>query len=213
MRLAVDNAAVMQIALRGLGLPGDNSHVSPAQPDYADVGMQKRDVAAAKKLLAEAGYPNGIEGELSVPADPPWNGAESLAAIEQWKEAGIRINMKVLPGQQYWDVWTKVPIGCTIWYHRPLGVMVLGLAYRSGVPWNESGYSNPEFDRILTEAEGTVDITKRKELMARLQKIMQEDGPIVQPLWRKNFTFYDKRVQGFKMHPTSYVFCNRLALQ
>jgi peptide/nickel transport system substrate-binding protein len=213
MRLAVDNAAVMQIALRGLGLPGDNTHVSPAQPDFMDVGMQKRDVAAAKKLLAEAGHPNGIDAELSVPADPPWNVSESLAAVEQWKEAGIRVRMKVLPGAQYWEVWTKVPMGCTIWYHRPLGVMVLGLAYRSGVPWNESGYSSPEFDRILTEAEGTLDIAKRRELIGRLQKMMQEDGPIVQPLWRKIFTFYDKRVQGFRMHPSNYVFCNQLALQ
>jgi peptide/nickel transport system substrate-binding protein len=213
MRLALDNAGIMQVALRGLGLPGDNSHVSPAQPDYADVGMMKRDVAAAKKLLADAGYPNGLDTEISVPADPPWNGAESQAAVEQWKEAGIRVNLKIMPGQEYWDVWTKVPLGCTIWYHRPLGVMVLGLAYRTGVPWNESGYANSEFDKILTEAEGTVDIAKRKELMGKLQKIMQEDGPIVQPLWRKNFTFYDEKVLGFKMHPTQYVFCNQLALQ
>jgi peptide/nickel transport system substrate-binding protein len=213
MRLALDNTGIMEVALRGLGLPGDNSHVSPAQPDYMDIGMMKRDVASAKKLLADAGYPNGIDAEISVPADPPWNGAESQAAVEQWKEAGIRVNLKILPGQEYWDVWTKVPLGCTIWYHRPLGVMVLGLAYRTGVPWNESGYANPEFDKILTEAEGTVDINKRKELMGKLQKIMQEDGPIVQPLWRKNFTFYDEKVLGFKMHPTNYVFANQLALQ
>jgi peptide/nickel transport system substrate-binding protein len=110
-------------------------------------------------------------------------------------------------------VWTKVPLGCTIWYHRPLGVMVLGLAYRTGVPWNESGYANAEFDRLLTEAEGVIELEKRKELMGQLQKIIQEDGPIVQPLWRKNFTFYDERVLGFKMHPTNYVFMHQLALQ
>jgi peptide/nickel transport system substrate-binding protein len=213
MRLAVDNTAIMQVALRGLGLPGDNSHVSPVQPDYMDVGMPTRDVEAAKKLLAEAGYPNGFDTEISVPADPPWNGAESQAAVEQWKEAGIRVALKIMPGQEYWDVWTKVPLGCTIWYHRPLGVMVLGLAYRSGVPWNESSYANPEFDRILTQAEGIIDVEKRKELMGQLQKIMQEDGPIVQPLWRKNFTFYDEHVLGFKVHPTNYVFLNQLALQ
>jgi peptide/nickel transport system substrate-binding protein len=212
LRLAVDNEKVMQVALRGLGVVGDNSHVSPAQPDYSDIGLMKRDVAAAKKILAEAGHPNGIDFELSLSAEPPWMGAEAQAAVEQWKEAGIRASIKVLPGAQYWDVWTKVPAGATIWYHRPLGVMVLGLAYRSGVPWNESSYSNPEFDRILTEAEGTTDIAKRKALIGQLQKIMQEDGPIVQPFWRKNFTFYDKRVQGFKVHPTNYVFCNQLAL-
>ena len=42
---------------------------------------------------------------------------------------------------------------------------------------------------------------------------MQEDGPIVQPLWRSLFTYYDKRVQGFQMHPTRYIFGEELAIQ
>jgi len=39
-----------------------------------------------------------------------------------------------------------VPFGFTTWAHRPLGIMSLALAYRSGGSWNESKYSNPEFD-------------------------------------------------------------------
>jgi peptide/nickel transport system substrate-binding protein len=213
MRLAADPAAIVKIALRGLGITGENFHVSPAQPDYAKLPPVKRDVAGAKKLLAEAGFPDGFDAELSCPKDPPWNGSESQAAIEQWKEAGIRVKLKIMPGAEYWDVWTKVPLGCTIWYHRPLGVMVLGLAYRTGVPWNESGWSNAEFDKLLDEAEGTVDLEKRKAVMAKLEHILQEDGPIVQPLWRTNFTFYDKKVKGFSMHPSNYIFGNKLSIE
>jgi peptide/nickel transport system substrate-binding protein len=135
------------------------------------------------------------------------------AAVEQWKAAGIRCKIDLMPAALYWDVWTKVPFGCTIWYHRPLGIMVLGLAYRAGVPWNESSYANAEFDRLLTEAEGIIDPDERRKLMERLEKIMQEDGPIAQPVWRNNFTFMNEKVQGFEMHPTSYVFGNRLAVQ
>ena len=80
-------------------------------------------------------------------------------------------------------------------------MMCLGLGYRTGVPWNESGYSNPKFDEILTQAEGTLDMEKRKALMGELEKIMQEDGPIVQPVFRNVFTFYDKAVQGFENAP------------
>ena len=40
--------------------------------------------------------------------------------------------------------------------------MVLGLAYRTGVPWNESIYSNPKFDELLSKAEATLDVEKRK---------------------------------------------------
>ena len=124
------------------------------------------------------------------------------AMVEQWKDAGIRVKISVMPSTQYWEVWTKVPFGFTTWAHRPLGVMSLALAYRTGVPWNESKYSNKDFDSLLTQAEGTLDVNQRREIMAKLETILQDDGPIVQPVWRALFTFIDKRVQGFKMHPT-----------
>ena len=111
------------------------------------------------------------------------------------------------------EVWNKAPVTYTTWGHRPLGVMVLGLAYRSGVPWNESEYSNSDFDRILTEAEGTFDLEERRALTAELEKIMQEDGPIAQPLWRNVFTFMDKRVQGFRMHPSTFMYGEELGLE
>ena len=48
--------------------------------------------------------------------------------------------------------------------------------------------------------------------MAQLERILQDDGPIVQPVWRAVFTFYDKRVQGFKAHPSGYLFGHQLAI-
>ena len=78
---------------------------------------------------------------------------------------------------------------------------------------NESSYDNPEFDRLLTKAEGILDVEERRKIMSELETIMQEDGPIVQPLWRSVFTAMDKRVHGFQMHPTSYMFANEWAIE
>jgi peptide/nickel transport system substrate-binding protein len=213
VRLALDSESIMQVSLRGLGTAGEHHHVSHVHPEYAKLPVMKRDVEGAKKLLAEAGHPNGIDIAISVPKDPPFKAVMVQAAVEQWKEAGIRTRIDLMPAALYWDVWTKVPFGATIWYHRPLGIMVLGLAYRTGVPWNESSYANAEFDKLLTEAEGIIDPDERRKLMEKLETIMQEDGPIAQPVWRNNFTFMNEKVQGFEMHPTSYVFGNRLAVQ
>ncbi len=212
MKLGLDSAAIVQIALRGLGVPGDHVHVSPAHPDYKPIKPLGRDVAAAKKLLAEAGYPNGIESTLYVPNDLPWIVAQAQAAVEQWKDIGANIKLNVMPGAEYWDVWTKVPFGATIWYHRPLGSMLIALGYRTGVPWNESSYSNKELDEVLAKVEGTLDISKRRDLMFRIEEIMHEDGPIAQPLWRNNFTFYDKKVTGVTIHPSNYFFGDKFAL-
>ena len=213
MRYAIDPTVVLQVAHRGLGQPGEHHHVSPVHPEYAKLPPPARDVARAKKLLAEAGFPNGIDVEIICRPQPAWELLAVQTMVEQWKEAGIRVKINVMPSTQYWEVWTKVPFGFTTWAHRPLGIMSLALAYRSGGPWNESKYSNPEFDRLLTQAEGTLDVTSRREIMSRLEAILQEDGPIVQPVWRAIFTFHDKRVQGFKPHPTLYIFGHQLAIQ
>ena len=213
MRYAIDSNAVLQIAHRGLGQPGEHHHVSSVHPEYAKLAPPQRDVARAKKLLAEAGYPNGIDVEIICRPQPAWELLAVQTMVEQWKEAGIRVKINVMPSTQYWEVWTKVPFGFTTWAHRPLGIMSLALAYRSGGPWNESKYSNPEFDRLLSQAEGTLDVAARREIMARLEAILQDDGPIVQPVWRSIFTFLDKRVQGFRLHPTLYIFGHQLAIQ
>src|SRR4051794_17410937 len=126
--------------------------------------------------------------------------------VQMWAKAGIRVKLALLPSTQYWDAWTKFPFGFTSWAHRPLGVMVLDLAYRTGVPWNESNYSNKKLDELLTKADGLVDVDKRREVIAEVEKLMQEEGPIVQPVWRALVMPFDKKVKGFKAHPTEYYF-------
>ena len=212
VQYATDVDAVLKLAHRGLGLPGEHHHVAPIHPEYAKLPPVTRDIAKAKALLAEAGYPNGIDVDFTVRTTPAWEPAAAQIMAEQWKEAGIRAKITVLPDTQYWEVWTKLPFGFTTWAHRPLGVLNYALAYRTGVPWNESKFSNAEFDRLLTQAEGTLDVDKRREIMAKLEQIMLDEAPVVLPLYRALFTFSQKRVTGFKMHPTAYINANEIAV-
>ena len=170
------------------------------------------DPAEAKRLLKEAGY-DGAPIPYQMLNNYYTNQlATGQIMAEQWKEAGIRAKITVLPDTQYWEVWTKLPFGFTTWAHRPLGVLNYALAYRTGVPWNESKFSNAEFDRLLTQAEGTLDVDKRREIMAKLEQIMLDEAPVVVPLYRALFTFSQKRVTGFKMHPTAYINANEIAV-
>jgi peptide/nickel transport system substrate-binding protein len=211
MRLAVDVDTVAQISLRQLGVPAEHHHVAPVHPEYTPMKMA-RDVEGAKKLLAEAGYPDGIDVELVAKKDPDWESVACQAMVEQWADAGIRVKLNIMPSAQYWDVWTKVPFGFTNWAHRPLGIMVLGLAYRTGVPWNESGYANPKFDELLGKAEGLIDLAARTAVVKEIETLMQEDGPIVQPTWRGSYHPMIKAIKGYTPHPTEYYFGERLWL-
>ncbi len=213
LKLAVDNAKVLQVTLGETGEVAEHHHVGPMHPEYAKLPPFKHDVAKAKALLAEAGFPNGIDLEIACRKDPSWESVIVQALVEQWKQADIRVRINIMPTAEYNKVWTDVPFGYIGWAHRPLGIMTLGLAYRTGVPWNESSYSNPEFDKFLAEAESTLDVERRRAIMAKLEAILQEDGPIVQPMWQKVHSAYDKKVLGASTHPSIYVFGNELALQ
>ena len=207
MRLAVDSHKILQISYLGLGAPGENHHVAPVHPDYYKLPFMKQNIAEAKKLLAEAGVPDGFECTIFCKKDPDWEAISVQAMVNMWKQIGVTVKMNVLPSAQYWDHWTVEAFAYTPWTHRPLGTMVLDLAYRTGVPWNESHYANPKLDDLLNKADATVDVGKRKLILKEIEELMQEEGPIVQPVWRAVFTGVNKKVKGFKMHPTLYFFC------
>ena len=211
MRYATDNDKVAEITFGDIGSRAEHHHVAPVHPEYAPMPAFKTDKAKAKQLLAEAGYPNGIElPPLTVSNN--WTKDVATVMIQQWAEVGIKTRLEVLPSPEWNKVWNTAPFACGDWSHRPLGVMCLALAYRTGVPWNESGFSNAEFDKILDLAEATADVEKRRVHVKRLQEILQNDGPLVQPLFRKVFTYCDKKMKGFKMHPTQYIECNEIWL-
>ena len=106
----------------------------------------------------------------------------------------------VLPGSTFWNDWAKYPYSSTNWSHRPLGVQVLALAYRSGEAWNETGFANAEFDRVLTEALAVADVAKRRSIIARAQKILQDEGVICQPYWRTLTNFTKSNLAGGAHH-------------
>lgn len=200
-----DNAKLLELSYRNLGAVGENHHVAKIHPEYAELPPLKVDYDRAKKLLAEAGYAEGLEITCNVGnTDGPWEQQIVQAMKEMLAPANITLNVNVMPAAQYWEVWTKAPFSITAWTHRPLGVMVLNLAYRTGVPWNESGYANPEFDAALDEAGAILDVNERRKAMVKVQTILQDDAIMVQPYFRSVFTASVDKVKGFEGHPTRY---------
>ncbi len=198
VQYAVDNSVVLQLGLNNAGKVAENHHVGPMHIEYADIGPAVRDVEKARSLLAEAGQ-SDFEFELiSVDDDSNRNTVDAVAA--QMRDAGLNVKRTVIPGATFWNDWNKYPHSATEWYGRPLGVQVLALAYKSGVPWNETGYANAEFDALLEQALGTPDVEARRALMARLQQNLRDAGVIIQPFWRALYRSAREGVHGFEMH-------------
>ena len=200
LAMAVDNNVVLELGYAGLGTVAENHHVCPIHPEYAQLPPLTVDPAGAKAMLAEAGMADH-EFEL-ISLDDGWQAATCDAVAAQIRDAGINIKRTILPGSTFWNDWTKYPFSATEWNMRPLGVQVLALAYRSGEAWNESAFSNAEFDAALAEALSIADADKRRVVMEKIEKIMQDEGVMVQPYWRSVFRHTSDKVKGADMHPT-----------
>lgn len=198
LQACVDNAVVLELGISGRGTVAENHHVSPIHPEYAELPKQVRDVEKARALLAEAGKTDTEFELISIDIDFQVDSCDSIAA--QIADAGFKIKRSIIPGATFWNDWTKYPFSMTDWNMRPLGVQVLALAYRSGQAWNESGFSNAEFDEKLTQALATPDVEARRALMKDLQTILQSEGVLIQPYWSTLYAHSSARVQGFRLH-------------
>jgi len=200
LQMAVDNSVVLELGYSGLGTVAENHHVCPIHPEYAELPPVVADPAGAKALLETAGHAD-TEFEL-ISIDDAWQAATCDAVAAQIRDAGINIKRTILPGATFWNDWTKYPFSATEWNMRPLGVQVLQSAYKSGVAWNEAAFSNAEFDAELDKAMAIADADARRESMAKLEKIMQDEGVLIQPYWRSLYRHMNERVKGADMHPT-----------
>lgn len=203
-QLAVDNTTVLQLGINGSGAPAENHHVGPMHVEYAELPAVTRDPEAAMALLREAGMEDHEFELISIDDDWRRNTTDVIAA--QMRDAGMKVKRTIIPGSTFWNDWTKYPFSTTNWNGRPLGVQVLALAYKGGVPWNESGYADPEFDALLDEALGVADVEARRAIMAKIEANLQSAGVMIQPYWQKIYRSARDGVMNYEMHQSKELF-------
>ncbi|PHQ68811.1 MAG: ABC transporter substrate-binding protein [Sneathiella sp.] len=203
--LCVDAEKYNELVFGGRGDVAEHHHVSPIHPEYYALNRREADITKAKLLLAEAGFADGLEITIGLGnTNGPWQQQVCEILKEQLKPAGVTLNLNLMPASKYWETWQTAPFGFTAWTHRPLGTMVLSLAYRSGVPWNETAYDNPEFEKALDAAEALVDAEERKLAMKKVEEILQEDAIMIQPVWQPKMFLANDKIIGLAAHPTQY---------
>ena len=144
---------------------GCDTPVSFSDPYRAKLDCPQ-DIEGAKALLAEAGYPDGIDIELFTSDVSP--GMIQFAEVYQAQvaPAGIRVSLNLAPSDGYWsDVWLKEAAVMTSWDSRPAD-QFLNEIFRTGVPNNETFYANADFDALLDKARSTIDVAAARALAA-----------------------------------------------
>ena len=202
-KLATDRQAVWERTQLGFGAVGKDSPIGPAFGQYflAEADAPPRDPQAAAALLAEAGYPDGLDMTLYGPNSGSYlDLAQTLAA--QWEEAGIRVEIQLEDENTYWsEAWMEVDLGITGWGPRATPQIYLDVAYRSDGTWNESRYSDPRVDELIDLARISINQEERIAAYKEIQRIMLDSGPIVVPYFFAQFMVLAGHVSGIELHP------------
>ena len=202
MKLATDREAILELVQQGYGAVGNDSPIGPLYENYYDPNVQAaaRDVEAARTLLAEAGYADGLDLTLHTPNT---GGRPDLAVVlkEQWAEAGINIEISVEPEEIYYgeNGWLEVDLGITGWGSRPYPQFYLDTMLVTGAIWNEAHFSDAEFDALAETAGTTLDEAERVAAYARIQALLAERGPVIIAYYFPQFGAISDLFTGFQL--------------
>ncbi len=209
LKMCQNREEILRLSYFGEGDLAIDAHVAPVHPAYAEKPIPAYDPEGALALMEEYAAEKGITLPLQVTLATKNDQAEpeiAQALKEQALPGGFDIALDITEPGGYWDRWTEVDLGLTSWTHRSLDTMVLPLAYtEEGIGnWNETRWVDEEFETLLREAERTLDVEARRELMSQIEDIMQERGPIGIANWRNVWSITRSNFQNVKAHPTSY---------
>jgi peptide/nickel transport system substrate-binding protein len=202
LKLATDREAIFELVQQGYGAVGNDSPIGPLYETYHDsnVSPPARDFEAAKNLLRDAGYEDGLELTLHVPDS---GGRPDLAAVlkQQWEEANIFVDISVEPESVYYgeDGWLEVDLGITGWGSRPYPQFYLDQMLVSDAEWNESHFSDEQFDALAQVAGTTLNEEERIAAYSQVQQLLAERGPVIIPYYFAQFGAISSEYEGFEL--------------
>jgi peptide/nickel transport system substrate-binding protein len=187
LKLAINREELVKKILLGQGEVGNDSPIGPANIYRAtpeEMPQRQYDPEMAKSYLKKAGMEN-LKVQLHI-ADTAFEGAVDAAQLyaESAKAAGIEIEVVREADDAYWDdVWLKKPWCGGYWGGRPTEDWIFSQIYSKGADWNETKWDNTRFNELLVQARGELDATKRREMYVEMQKLVNEDGGALIPMY------------------------------
>lgn len=199
----IDRELIVNTVFPGAATPSVQSPFSSATwvVDFDDP-VPQRDLDEARRLLAEAGDPDGFEFTLLVTPDEESIRVASMVA-SMCREVGIEINIQqqefgTILGQMGEGNYTAGQIELSPRNDPDLSSHPL---FHSTGGINLSHYSSAEMDAVLDEARGEVDLNKRRELYRQANEIFRRDVPYVFIYHLNEMKAYRNELKGFPHIP------------
>ncbi len=201
MQAATDRESILQAAQLGRGeiaydhpIPSDDPLFSPQH-----AASVVYDPELAKQLLAEAGYPDGIDVTLHTSDIGAGMVEMAVAFKEGAAPAGIRVDVQRVSSDLFWDsYWSVEPFTVTWWAGRPNPDLAMSIQYQGS--WNAPNFLNEEFDELLLRGRGET-LEERKVTYDRIQEILIDEVPRLVVAFKPMLYGARNNVRGVVPHP------------
>jgi len=188
------------------------------------VPQRHKDLARAKRLLAQAGYPKGFSIKLTTEKTGE---IPQLAQIFQSsvKPLGINMSLEILTSTAYFagtqtgpptgygnTPWLNAPVSITDWGHRAVPNVLLTAAVASGGVWNGAQYKNKALDAIIKKYLGAIALSDQRKYAGQIETIMLRDTPIIFPYFYNYIAAGSKSVKGYQADALGQVYLSHTSL-
>ncbi len=192
-------------------------HYTPPQPGYAPRANLPTDYPGARQLLAEAGFPDGLgfpRLELLFPTSK--GGQDIVEAVQAtWKkELNIEVSVRNEEFKVYLDTQRKLEydLSMSVWigdYPDPNTFLDMML---TGNGNNDTGWGSPEYDRLITQANLTLDRDQRFELFQQAEIILMNEAPVLPIFFGAHVYLARPEVKNYRLAPGGIIAYQRVEL-
>ncbi len=181
------------------------SIVPDIYPGYTDESsVYNTDLDKAKQMLADAGYPDGLDITLSYDVVDPEAEQVAILVKSNWEKIGVKTTLDKLPSANFADRQGTRKLPAFIWSEQPIypdvGFAIWLWFHDENFPaWSE--YKNAEMEQIFIDADNQKDQEKRYEMYKGLQNTLMNDMPVIPIAWRGWYLPMKADIQGYTWYP------------
>ncbi len=219
LALAVDREVLVRGLFKGRAVVGNDSPFAPIFPSTnPSVPQRHVDIAMAKKLLAQAGHPNGFAATLTT---EKFMEIPDLAVVMQnaAKAIGVTLTLKVESQSQYYGKgtfgssdWLDAPLGITDYGHRGVPNLFLNAPLVGSGAWNAAHFHNAQYDKLVARFVGAIDVASQKQIAGEIERLLLDETPMIIPYFFYQLIATRKNLTGVRFTAISQLYFDRAQL-
>lgn len=213
---AINRNAIADRVMEGYALPAGNLVAPPVFGHVAALKPEPYDPDGARKLLAEAGYPDGFTLVLAAPNNRYVNDEQVAQAVAQmFARVGVTTRVEALPAAAYFPRARNLELGVALlgWgsFSGDLALRSLVMSYdaeRGFGTWNWGRYANPSLDALVVKALASVDDAQREETARAAMTVAMRELAVI-PLHHQVATWAMRKDLAYVPRTDEYTFAHQ----